>query len=51
MTCISGFLLLIWINAVSLKESNFPILYYYVDGRDKVAQYIDGYICYGGIEI
>lgn len=39
-----------WINTVSLKSHNYPLLYYYVDGRYQVALVINNSVCYGGIE-
>lgn len=50
MTCVGSFLLAIWINSVALKWANYPLLGYYIDGRDKVATAQDGFICYGGEE-
>jgi hypothetical protein len=50
MACIAGYILMAWINAVALKSHDYPLLYYYIDGRDQVAVVIDGYICIGGIE-
>jgi hypothetical protein len=51
MICVKGFLLLIWINSVALKDSNYPLLYYFIDGRDQVAVVINNSVCYGGVEI
>lgn len=51
MTCIASFVLMGWINGVALKSHNYPLLYYYVDGRNRVAVAVDGYICIGGVEV
>lgn len=51
MTCVSSFLLVLWIKSVALKDDNYPLLYYFIDGRSQVATARDGYICYGGTAI
>jgi hypothetical protein len=51
MTCIGSFLLAAWINSVALKENNYPLLYYFIDGRMKVAVARDEYICIGGEKV
>ena len=50
MTCVGSFLLAIWINSVALKWADYPLLGYYIDGRDQIAVSQNGYICYGGEE-
>jgi hypothetical protein len=50
VTCVGSFLLAIWINSVALKWADYPLLGYYIDGRDQIATAQDGYICYGGEE-
>ena len=50
MTCVGSFLLIAWIKAVALKWDNYPLLGYYIDGRDQIAVSQNGYICYGGEE-
>ena len=51
MTCVGSFLLIAWIKVVALKDHEYPLLYYYINGRMQVAVAKDGYICYGGEEI
>jgi hypothetical protein len=51
VTFVSSFLLIAWVHAVALKEDNYPLLYFYINGRDQVATARDGYICYGGTKV
>jgi hypothetical protein len=37
MTCLPTLILGIWINSVALKHDNYPLLYYFIDGRMQVA--------------
>jgi len=51
VTCIASYLLMAWINAVALKDANYPVLWYWIDYRMKVAVAREGYICILGEEI
>jgi hypothetical protein len=51
VTCVGSFLLIAWIKAVALKYDNYPLLYYFIDGRMQVAVARDEYICIGGEKV